>query len=436
MSNQRRSRHEHMPRLDAEQTSSTAGTSLAAPPTRILLLSNGHGEDAMGAILATALRDENLVVDAFPLVGTGRAYTQADIPVVGVQQVMPSGGFILEGGGGIRRDLRAGLLSLTWRQIKALRKMSSAYDRAIGVGDVYPLALNAFFLKRPFVFIPTAKSDYIRPHYGVEIALMRRTCAAVFPRDAKTAAGLAQKGVPAQYLGNLMLDALRITGVDYRAGAQWVIGILPGSRAPEAYRNTAQLLRVVGWIHELANSDMPCCLLALAGGLSPQILRESMSAGGAWQWLEATETPAAEGVVGILLHRTAQARVLVVQSRFGNVLANCDVVLGMSGTGNEQAAGMGIPVVTLPGAGPQFTKRFALDQKRLLGDALLVVENGEYAAACAVWALLQNRERRAMMGAVGKERMGEPGATRRMTAAIIALMAGYDPAAANLNGDA
>src|SRR5690554_3165361 len=104
MNNQRRSRHEHKPRLDAAQTSSTAGTSLAAPPTRILLLSNGHGEDAMGAILATALRDENLVVDAFPLVGTGRAYTQADIPVVGVQQVMPSGGFILEGGGGIRRD--------------------------------------------------------------------------------------------------------------------------------------------------------------------------------------------------------------------------------------------------------------------------------------------------------------------------------------------
>ena len=86
-------------------------------------------------------------------------------------------------------------------------------------------------------------------------------------------------------------------------------------------------------------------------------------------------------------------------------------------------------------AGPQFTRRFALDQTSL-GDALLVVENGGYAAACAVWALLQNRERRAMMGAVGKERMGEPGATRRMTAAIIALMAGYDPAAANLNGDA
>ena len=258
MNNQRRSRHEHKPRLDAgADLTQRPGRRLRRPPdtaaeqwpwgrhdgrntsyraakTRIWLWARFRWWEQAGRIRKRLSPSWRATGDAFRWFHPG-------------------------GGGGIS-DLRAGLLSLTWRQIKALRRMSSAYDRAIGVGDVYPLALNAFFLKRPFVFIPTAKSDYIRPHYGVEIALMRRTCAAVFPRDAKTAAGLAQKGVPAQYLGNLMMDALRITGVDYRAGAQWVIGILPGSRAPEAYRNTAQLLRVVEWIHELANSDMPCCL--------------------------------------------------------------------------------------------------------------------------------------------------------------------------------
>jgi uncharacterized protein (TIGR03492 family) len=423
MDRQRKPQYDQEPHKAAEPTAMTTGVSTGAPIARVLLLSNGHGEDALGATLGAALQTENLAVDAFPLVGEGRAYRHANIQVVGEQQVMPSGGFILEGGGGFWRDLRAGLLALTWRQIKALRAMAATYDWAVGVGDVFPLALNAFFLKRPFVFIPTAKSDFIRPHYGIELALMRRTCTAVFPRDAKTATGLAQKKVRAQYLGNLMMDAIKTTGVDYRAGAAYTLGILPGSRAPEVYYNAALLLQVAQRVSELANTPKPLGLLALAGGLSTESLRAGLSDTG-WQWADAWDEQRSKGIVGVLTHAVTQTQVLVIQSRFGDVLAGSDVVLGMSGTGNEQAAGMGIPVVTLPGPGPQFTKRFALDQKRLLGNALLVVENGVNEAACAVWDLLQNREQRAMMGAEGKERMGEPGATQRMTQAIVALIAG------------
>ena len=111
--------------------------------TRLLIISNGHGEDTMGVLLGKALRERGIVVSAFPLVGEGRAYVSAGLPVVGVQKTMPSGGFILEGVHGLWQDLRAGLLGLTWRQMRAMRQLSKVTDWVLGVGDVYPLLMKA-----------------------------------------------------------------------------------------------------------------------------------------------------------------------------------------------------------------------------------------------------------------------------------------------------
>ena len=46
---------------------------------RILLLSNGHGEDLSGALIGTALQQQGCSVEALPLVGHGQAYIQARI---------------------------------------------------------------------------------------------------------------------------------------------------------------------------------------------------------------------------------------------------------------------------------------------------------------------------------------------------------------------
>ena len=54
----------------------------------------------------------------------------------------------------------------------------------------------------------------------------------------------------------------------------------------------------------------------------------------------------------------------------------------MPGTANEQAAGLGIPVVGFATAGPQYVAGFAARQQRLLGAALTVfVSKGYHAAA-------------------------------------------------------
>jgi uncharacterized protein (TIGR03492 family) len=377
----------------------------------------------MGVLLGRALRERGLLVAAYPLVGEGRAYVGADLGLVGVQATMPSGGFILEGSGALWRDIKAGLLRLTWRQIRALRQLRGQFCWAVGVGDVYPLLMNTLFLQCPLVFLPTAKSDYIRPHYGWEVALMRKHCRVVFPRDARTAAGLAAQGVAAEYHGNLMMDALDITDRGFGTGDRPVIGLLPGSREPEAYRNTALLLASLEPVMSgsgLASDDRPACLLALAGGLSLTELAKASCQRG-WRWVVGQSTEKEQGIAGYLMQNEGPGQVAVVRGRFGDVLAASTVVLGMSGTGNEQAAGLGVPVVAPIGSGPQFTRRFALDQRRLLGEAVWVVE-GVTEAAQAVRTLLKNEKRRLAMGRVGQERMGLPGGTARMAERIMTLI--------------
>ena len=50
---------------------------------RILLLSNGHGEDLSGALLAQELQQQGHNVQALPLVGLGSAYQKAGVPLLG-----------------------------------------------------------------------------------------------------------------------------------------------------------------------------------------------------------------------------------------------------------------------------------------------------------------------------------------------------------------
>src|SRR5207245_5618536 len=85
------------------------------------------------------------------------------------------------------------------------------------------------------------------------------------------------------------------------------------------------------------------------------------------------------------------------------------VVLGMAGGANEQAAGLGKPVVAFPGTGPQFTRRFLEEQQRLLGDALVATSDWQDAAA-TVAHLLGDPGERERRGLVGLRRLGGTGA--------------------------
>ena len=92
---------------------------------KLLCLSNGHGEDAIAVRILQRLQEHPQTPElaALPLVGEGRAYEQVpEVPIVGPVKTMPSGGFVYMDGRELWRDVRGGLLGLTWAQWRVVRK--------------------------------------------------------------------------------------------------------------------------------------------------------------------------------------------------------------------------------------------------------------------------------------------------------------------------
>ena len=384
----------------------------------LLFLSNGHGEDVIAATIATKVRElaPAIKIMAYPVVGYGDAYRRADLPVVGVQQAMPTGGFILKGAGNLWKDLKAGLIDLTRRQIRDLKERSAAVDGVVAVGDVYALWLAGRFVRRRTLFVATAKSEYIRGHYFWEYALMRRYAVHVYARDLLTAQAMARRKVPAEFVGNVMMDALSIHGSDLGLRPDLrVVGLLPGSRQ-DAYGNALDLLRVVEALEGLGEEIG--FLMSVAPSLEVEPLVRAAREDG-WRALDDVPVSIAGGSRWTLAKRGLQ--VICVQGAFGDLLSRADIVIGLAGTGNEQAAGLGKPVVTFPGRGTQFTPKFARDQKRLLGDAVSLVARDPRVVAQEVRRILSDPELYARMARAGKKRMGEPGGAFKMAERIVAL---------------
>ena len=59
---------------------------------RILLLSNGHGEDLSGALLAQEPQQQGHNMQALPLVGLGSGYQIAVVPLLGRRHEFSTGG--------------------------------------------------------------------------------------------------------------------------------------------------------------------------------------------------------------------------------------------------------------------------------------------------------------------------------------------------------
>ena len=390
---------------------------------RVLVISNGHGEDEIAAVLGEQLSRlaQEIDLEAFPLVGNGRAYLKRGITVVMQGEDLPSGGFSHNSLGNLLMDIKGGLFRQIRDQIRLLKRIRGQIDLAVCVGDVYLLILAGLFLKKPLFFLPTAKSDYIAPHWWVEIGLMRRYAQRIFPRDAVTAASLSRQGLPAEFVGNLMMDCLPFKNPTYfREEGSWVITFLPGSRL-EAYENMEDLTAVLAAFENLAVGQGISIgrryYVALAGGLNITDLAKKLETTG-WVLKTPTREEVTNGVGGHLCSQRDKFRVTVVQGRFGDLLAVSDLVLGLAGTGNEQAVGLGKPVVTFPGRGAQFTKGFAERQKRLLGDSICLLERDPVEVAEKVLDILTDPSLQERMGQIGRQRMGVPGGAEKIALRI------------------
>jgi uncharacterized protein (TIGR03492 family) len=95
------------------------------------------------------------------------------------------------------------------------------------------------------------------------------------------------------------------------------------------------------------------------------------------------------------------------------------LAIAMAGTATEQFVGLGKPVVTLPGAGPQFVPAFAEAQTRLLGRSVHLVQTPDQVPDQIQQLLAAPLEDWAAIAANGFRRMGCPGGAARIANCLI-----------------
>src|SRR5690606_16206396 len=100
----------------------------------------------------------------------------------------------------------------------------------------------------------------------------------------------------------------------------------------------------------------------------------------------------------------------------GNLLAASDLVLSQAGTATVQALGLGRPAITF--LNPRDRRSRVENEQRLFGAARVLVDADAAALAKALADLLGDDAERARLGAIGRERIGRPGALAAILAAL------------------
>lgn len=395
---------------------------LSAAP-RILLISNGHGEDLNGGLIADGLRQcvAELELAALPIVGAGTAYGRRGIRLLYQGRSLPSGGMVYQGLN-LWKDLAAGWLQQSLAQLWIAWRQGRHHDLVVSVGDHVPL-LFALLTGRPTVVFLVSTSSYYEGRLRLSAltrwCCRRRRVRVVLTRDAFTAADLQAQGLAkALFRGYPIMDlpppdpAL----VARQAGSR-TLALVPGSRFPEALHNLVLMLRLCRELGAQARDGRWRFLVPLV---------ESRH----WQELPALAAPLGWRLAdGVLHHADADLQVALLPGALASILAASDLVVGMAGTAVEQAVGFGLPVVQLVGRGPQFSYAFAESQMRLLGPTVHTVgrrpaETADLReAARLIQRLLADPDLPERCAQAGQERIGPPGGSRRIAETVLQCLA-------------
>ena len=393
----------------------------------VLLLSNGHGEDLSGALVAAELMQRGIPVEALPLVGHGSPYRQRGVPVLGRTRSCSTGGLGYTSLGGRLSELLEGQMGHVLGRLLLLRRRRRHYGLVVAVGDVLAV-LGSWLSGLPSaVYLVAYSSHYegrLRLPWPCGWLLNQASIKAIWSRDCLTANDLSQQlNRAVVFLGNPFLDVVSAGTSESLPLPALQLALVPGSRLPEAARNLALMLRVLALLPEEWARSQPLRLrAALVAELDSSCVAKLAGPLG-WR-LEATDRL----VRGPLV-------VELGWGQFGEILASSQLVLGMAGTAAEQAVGLGKPVLQLVGGGPQFTAGFAEAQRRLLGPGVRCAPGSSGSAATlAATAQLaqelleqqgdpkQGPALRQSLAAIGLERIGAPGGSEAVAAAIMAML--------------
>ncbi|MBI5399388.1 hypothetical protein HZB07_02050 [Candidatus Saganbacteria bacterium] len=356
---------------------------------RILFITNGFAEDMVGAELARELLklEPQLSFFALPIVGHGEPYQQLNIPLIGPHWDLPSQGITYGPDFDVWREIRAGAIQLYLGKIWALFWFRRRADLVIGVGDFLSSVISGLLVKKPYIYVWTMAShfDNIAKHYLKKYAVM------IFCRFPQWE---HLPEFPVEWVGNPLLDMIETTGETFGLDKNFkTIGVLPGSRVP-AYNNLPILIETLAVIAK----QQP---VNIVFAISPKIDREKF--------------------ISLAKAQPHFSDRIVFTDKFGDVLNVSDLVLGLSASGNEQAAGLGKPLVTFWGGGhisrsEEFVKWHT---KFFMKGSTAVVPPDAKLAAEKVLSLLSDPAKMQEMSDIGIKTNGGKGALSTIAKRII-----------------
>ncbi len=393
---------------------------------RVLFISNGHGEDNHSAHIIRRLQVIAPTVDiaAMPIVGEGNAYRTLDIPIIGpTTEVLPSGGFSYVDRRLLLKDIQAGLLGLTWRQLQAVRKFVPQCDLVHATGDSVGQSF-AYLTQKPFISFISCLSALYEGQLKLDILMpwiwRSPRCLGVFTRDPFTVEDLQKQGYEKVRFGGIpSLDWLAPTGKDLSLKPDVpMVALLPGSRLPEAVENFQLQLEFVKASVQLMGEG-----IQFRAALVPKVMAQLPQIGDRQGWR-------VEGNwLRLTLDEGQTAEVGCFDDAFNDIICATTVVMGMAGLAVDQAVAIGKPVIQFAGQGPQFTYAFAEAQDRLLGLCAQTIGQGaatpatiQEAAQC-LQKTVKDTDYLQACEKNGRQRLGSPGASTRIAEFMVQQLA-------------
>ena len=337
---------------------------------RILLLSNGHGEDLSGSLIAKQLVNSGFSVEALPIVGKGIHYEKEKIKIIGKTKEFSTGGIGYNSFKGRLTEIFGGELFYLLKRLYLTYKIRKKYDYFFVVGDIVPVFFAWICKKDFFTYLVAYSSHYegkLKLPWPSKFFLLSKKSKKIYTRDSLTAIDLTfQLKKKASFLGNPFMD--KFFRKKKLNKSEFSIGIFPGSRFPEILDNFVLILEVLEALSNLIYFQKIEFNFAIVNALPSSKIREIFK-NRKWVKLETINQK------NILKYQYKSLKVNLYWNYFDEILLKSRCCISMAGTAAEQAIGLGKPVIQIEGKGPQFTKSFADAQRRLLGHYVFCATN-------------------------------------------------------------
>ncbi len=338
---------------------------------KILILSNGHGEDLSGSLIAKQLLKSGHSVHALPIVGKGNHYEKEKIKIIGKTKEFSTGGIGYNSFKGRITEIFGGEIFYLLKRLHLTFKIRKKYDYFFIVGDIVPVFFAWVCKKDFFTYLVAYSSHYegkLKLPWPSKFFLLSKKAKKIYTRDSLTANDLTlQLKKKVSFVGNPFMDKFFPRKRELKKN-EFSIGLFPGSRFPEILDNFVLILEILEALSDLRYFQKIHFNFAIVNALSSSQIKQIFKKRG-WLKLEKIKDKS------LLKFRYKFLEVNIYWNNFDTILLKSTCCISMAGTAAEQAIGLGKPVIQIEGKGPQFTKTFAEAQRRLLGKYVFCATN-------------------------------------------------------------